>query len=119
MARAFPTWLVVSGWIAEVLSLPLVGRLVYEQTYLTWKSGLQMIGFTFVHTQMFLALIGAFALFALVAWLIAAAVCLVAYRASRHRKDIVQFAAIGATVGIASLPYEFWQGITRAILGPS
>ena len=57
------------GWIAFAGAFPLVLRFVYEQTVMTWGRGLQMVGWTIIHTSGGLFVLGILAVFLLHIWL--------------------------------------------------
>jgi hypothetical protein len=45
-SSGLPKWLMISWLIVFPLAFLLTARFIYEQTYLTWAHGLQMVGFT-------------------------------------------------------------------------
>ena len=46
-----PGWLQATGWYALPGMIVLVSRVVYEQTALTWRDGVQMVGFSLAHSH--------------------------------------------------------------------
>lgn len=58
--RRFPKLLTVSWWFVYLPLLALEARLLYEETWLTYTRGEQMIGFTMAHKFPELLLLGFF-----------------------------------------------------------
>ena len=59
----FPVWLTWMGWLALPGGGMLLARMIYEQTYLTWSEGPQMLGFALWHVYAGYALLGYVCLF--------------------------------------------------------
>jgi hypothetical protein len=107
-----PPWL--SAWF--LLSFAgvcwMVGRMVWEQTLLTWRQGPQMVGFTLAHAQLgllFFFLIS-LALFML-AYLAVLVVSVVAI-AKRRRVPPLRWLVLAGCALVVSLlfvPYSMWQ----------
>ena len=49
-ADRLPRWLTAIGVVAAPGAVYLAARLVYEQTFLTWRNGPQMVGFALAHS---------------------------------------------------------------------
>jgi hypothetical protein len=111
MSSPKETWFWRAVWLpAYVLTVLLTLRLVYEQTWLSWQRGPQMIGFSLAHSGWALPLFAG-TLF-MVVWSVAATVLLIAQRL-RHgavspgiRKRWLM--AI-ATLCITFLPERAWR----------
>ena len=109
------------GWLAFVGAFPLVLRFAYEQTVMTWDRGLQMVGWTLIHTYGGLFVLGIFVVMLLHIWLLA----FVALWVRRLiRKECVpfrawtQFAVLGCAIALFYIPYDFWQFMTVELAGP-
>lgn len=99
----------------------LAARLTWEQTFLTWDRGPQMVGFSLAHTGGVLALF----LFACLAlsylWVFATLILLIWYsiRGRRPRgSHFLQFGLLAGTVGLLLVPYGFWQWVGVRTVGP-
>ncbi|SRR5258708_18300137 len=49
--RPFPRFLILMGVPFAVIATLLAIRLIWEQTFLTWAEGPQMIGFSLMHNE--------------------------------------------------------------------
>jgi len=112
----------VWGWLAFAGAFPLALRFVYEQTVMTWNHGIQMAGWTLVHTSGGIVVLGILAAILMHGWLLAFVVVWVRRRITQ--KGSLQFGAwtqflvlVCATV-LFSVPYEFWQFATLEVSGP-
>lgn len=101
----------------------LVGRLVWEQTVLSWRHGPQMVGFSLMHTELglFLLLLVSTLLFVLC---LSGAVAVTAVALWRGR-PIPALRCLGIALGVcvlgtAFVPYATWQCIfvAKIAVGP-
>jgi len=123
MVSRLPLWLKVWFGVTFAGISWLVGRLVWEQTILTWRHGLQMVGFTLVHTELHLYL-GALLsglLFAL-AYLVVLGISIVDVARGR-RVAVGRWLALVLSAAVVSLlfvPYSTWQRlfVTKLANGP-
>jgi hypothetical protein len=115
-----PRWLVL-GRIALPGTVLLALDRIYEQTFLTWSQGEQMVGFSVSH------LLGPLVLLAFLSVIIGHvflfAVCLVAVsRRLQHREVPRIHWALAVTllvsVCILYIPYSVWKRATIAVRGP-
>jgi len=109
-------------WLIFLPATLFVSRLVYEQTYLTWLQGDQMIGFTLVHnhTSFFLITFIAFC----IAFLMAVYALIKFIINYNMKKNISRYFIIKNTLLLFLLilmiiPYEWWKAITVFIFGTS
>ncbi len=117
-----PTWLRIWGILAWPGALYFVGRIVWEETLLTWRQGPQMVGFSLAHSGLILPLLLSVVL--AVVWL---TVVLVRSAVSLHRARKVSASRWLMLVGGAALlclllvPYGFWQRLDAASIakGPN
>jgi ankyrin repeat protein len=109
------------GWLAFVGAFPFVLRFAYEQTVMTWDVGLQMVGWTLIHTHGGLFVLGIFAVIFLHIWLLVF-VALWARRLIRKERvpfgTWTQFAILGWAIVLLYIPYGFWQFVTVEFAGP-
>jgi hypothetical protein len=106
--------LVAIGVPAVLFTAILAGRMLWEETFLTIQQGPQMLGFSLAHGSGALLLLAPFllALWLLVA-LVTMAVCLWRKR-SLSRCYWLTLASAIVTLGVLSIPPQFWQ---RAFIG--
>jgi hypothetical protein len=70
--RVFGRGLIIWWWSAFIAAAPLYFRLLWEQTYLTWQKGPQMIGFSLAHQHPEVLLVGLAGYAAMCGWLVVA-----------------------------------------------
>jgi hypothetical protein len=114
-----PLGIRVWGGIAILSSAGLAGRLVWEQTALTWRYGPQMVGFSLVHGSGAILLLSPLLL---LSWLVV--VVTLTVRAKVKSKGITwkrwaAFAFAFIVLGGMLLPYGFWQRVFVARLASS
>ena len=105
-----PLWVIISWCLIFPGAFLLTARLVYEQTYLTWVSGAQMVGFSMAHQQLLFLLWGSISILAIHIWLLIVAVILVKRRfqlASRWQRKAVGLTAL--TLVLNYVPYAVWE----------
>ena len=47
--RGFPRWWTITGYVLLAAAALFAGRIIYEETILTWNNGPQMVGFALAH----------------------------------------------------------------------
>jgi ankyrin repeat protein len=114
-----PRWVMISWFIVFPLAFLLIARFIYEQTYLTWARGLQMVGFTLAHQGLGFLIPGMLALGLTHVWLLIVVVLVIVSR--RYRRPTA-FQAIIISVTILALvlnyiPYLWWQELVVRIPG--
>ena len=107
------------GVVSTALVLPLSLRLVWEMTYLTWKNGPQMIGFSLAHTFPILILLGAVSWIFSAVWLVGMAGATALRKTSLTKEKAALLIGVASVLVAPVLPYEFWQWTTAAIFGPT
>lgn len=118
MNATTPAWRFHTLGIATTLvSGSLAARLVWEQTWLTWQSGPQMVGFSLAHGTAALVLVIAPLL--LIVWILAIVVR--GWRALRGRVRLSRLdwahCATAAVIAAAIFsPYRWWQTLFAARL---
>lgn len=96
-----------------------VGRIVFEETVLTWAYGPQMIGFTMAHTMPLMLLAGLIGLGGGLLWFLIALVLLYRRRFRVPFFDwlpIVMLVLLGVMI---SIPYQTWEELMVRSLGRS
>ena len=116
-----PLWLRILGVIAAPGTVFLAARLVYEQTWLTWRRGPQMVGFALAHSGLVLPLLLSTVLMLLWCVAVLGRSLWVLWRGksvSRHRWAVL-VAAI-ALMLVFLVPYSAWQrlAVGRLASGP-
>jgi tetratricopeptide (TPR) repeat protein len=112
-----PKWIRKSGIFALPGSVLLAALLIYEQTYLTWAEGPQMVGFALAHAFTGLSMFG------LLSWLVGAIALIsgLAYAGwKRVRITSVDWSLLVALATFTLwvfVPYGSWQTLTIRILG--
>ena len=110
-----------SGWLGLAPAASLAGRLVYEQTFLTWSHGPHMVGFALAHALMPWLLVGMVGAFWSHLWVVLFAFT-VAYRLARNRVlpqlDWIQCSVIVLVLTTFYVPYGWWQYATVTVAGP-
>jgi len=118
LSAPFRVW----GWLAFLGAFPLALRFIYEQTVMTWNHGLQMVGWTLVHTYGGLFVLGILAAILMHGWLVAFVVIWVRRRKTQTALlpfgARTQFVVLGCATALFYVPYEFWQFVTLEVSGP-
>jgi hypothetical protein len=114
--RAFPRGLIHAGWPFVAAATLLAFDLVYEQTFLTWERGPQMIGFSLMHSGVGALLI--LVVYAGLLWVAAVVVYAVLSRSFGGTLTLVLLACYGLAWVIMSIPYHWWQLQMVERLGP-
>jgi hypothetical protein len=101
--------LLAMGFVPLIGTALLAGRLIWEQTALTWKQGPQMVGFSLAHGAGGILLL---APFLLAFWAVIALVLIVINLAKKRRTDTptcVAFGLAALLLGLLSVPSGVWQ----------
>jgi len=107
--RTFPKILWIVGIPFVIVAWIVAARLVWEQTVLSWKYGLQMAGFAFIHSGPGPILLPI--LYASLIWLVVVLIMLARTKSFGGKFGLVVFLAYGLAVGLLQIPYGFWQRI--------
>jgi Ankyrin repeats (many copies) len=106
MNRSFPAILTRLGYFFSGSTFLLMVRLVWEQTFLTWERGLQMVGFSLMHSP--LGIVAVLSFFGGAMWFVVTLGTML-YRKSvggvRTATSLVLFAL---SFGLLSCSYGFW-----------
>jgi hypothetical protein len=118
--RRLPIAVAVLGWLLIVATTCLAGRLIWEMTFLTWRRGPQMIGFSLMHGYAAPLILSPFLLSL---WLLLSLIILCIWKIKRYAiarsTFIVVLAAVGA-LGALSIPQSFfdWIFVGRLVDSP-
>lgn len=107
-------WFKGIGIVLLVSTFLLVVRLVWEQTYLSWQNGPQMVGFSLLHGHFFFLF---FSPVLLAVWLAAALMATLVAEWKKKRVSPVRWITIllsALLLGSLFIPYSLWQ---RAFVG--
>jgi hypothetical protein len=107
MKTNLPKALVLAGVPIVAAALFLAARLVWEQTVWTWNSGLQMVGFSLMHSG--LGAILMLALYGGVLWAAAILIAMVVKRSLGGPWPVALLLAYAIAWGVVATPYGFWQ----------
>lgn len=105
-----PLWVIIGWCVIFPGAFLITARFVYEQTYLTWASGAQMVGFTLAHQQILFLFWGFASTVAAHVWLLVVALILVKRRFKLGSRW--QWAVVGLTalmLGLNYVPYAAWE----------
>lgn len=115
----FPRGWTIAGYVLLAGSALLVGRIIYEETILTWVHGPQMVGFAMAHGALPLIVgAGLVGLLGGSIWLIASLVLLFRRQFHVPLTDWVPIVLLCALAAMLFIPYETWQELTVRIAGP-
>jgi hypothetical protein len=115
----FPSGWTIAGYVLLAGSALLVGRIIYEETILTWVHGPQMVGFAMAHGALPLIVgAGLVGLLGGSIWLIASLVLLFRRQFHVPLTDWVPIVLLCALAAMLFIPYETWQELTVRIAGP-
>lgn len=115
----FPKVWTVCGYVVLLLLAIFVGRIVFEETTLTWAFGPQMIGFAMAHTMPFMMFSGLIGLVGGLLWMLVSLV--LAYR-RRFRILMIDWfpMVLLPLLGVVLfIPYEAWEELMMRALGRS
>jgi Ankyrin repeats (many copies) len=105
-----PVWLAFWGMVALPGAAYLSFRLAWEQTFLSWKRGPQMVGFSLAHTGPFFELLLSYV--CLLVWL-AIVLALTVWRMARGAKvSWVRWASVAGVAFVlilGAVPYAAWM----------
>jgi hypothetical protein len=112
IARAsFPGALLKFWWVAFVLGGVAVVEQVWEQTFLTWRHGPQMIGFTLLHVYPELAILGIIGYYLMIVWLLTAASFLAIRKAFPVPGHLPFLFLPLIAIALSVVPYSFWASL--------
>jgi hypothetical protein len=115
----FPKAWTITGYLLLAGAVLFVGRIVYEETILTWNNGPQMIGFAMMHGAVPLFLIaGLVGLPGSLFWMIVSLVLLSRKKFRIPLVDWVPMALIVIFAALLFIPYGTWEELVVHFAGP-
>jgi hypothetical protein len=109
----------IAGYLLFGAAAAFVGRIVYEETILTWLSGPQMVGFAMMHGSLpFILVAGFIGVPGVLFWV---AVSLVLLIRRKFRVPLIDWIPMILSLLLAVLifiPYEAWEEFMVRIAGP-
>jgi Ankyrin repeats (3 copies) len=119
MRRGFPRPWLVAGYVFCALAALFVGRVVYEETVLTWKNGPQMVGFTMAHASVpWILIAGIIGVSCGMIWTF---VSIIQLFRRKFRVSPFDWLAIGLfcfLVVLLIIPYAAWEELLARTVGP-
>jgi hypothetical protein len=107
------------GFVVCAVCAPFVGRIVYEETILTWNNGPQMVGFALAHGAAPLILIAGFlGLPCGLLWMLVSLVLLFRRKFRVPAFDWLPMVLLSSLFAILLIPYETWEELVVRTLGP-
>lgn len=114
-SKPLPPWLRYIGWIAVPGTLACAFRSVYEHTLLTWRHGVQTLGFSLAHTEpglmLLMAVSQALACIFLVGVIVATGLRLLG-RTGWPQVNLFPMAILVMAFLLLMVPYEFWMALS-------
>lgn len=107
MKTVLPRLLVIAGFPFVAAAYLLAARLIWEQTILSWSNGLQMVGFSLMHSGLGVILL--LAVFVGLLWVAAMLVAMAVKRSFGGPLAVSLLLAYGIALVLMSTPYGFWQ----------
>ena len=118
-AIGFPKPWMVTGYVLSAIGAIFAGRVIYEETILTWKDGPQMIGFAVAHTMPLLLLAGPIGVCSGLLWVI---VSLILMSRRRFHAPLADWAPLVFLLFLGAMlliPYETWEELMVRTFGRS
>jgi hypothetical protein len=108
---SFPGVLLKFWWVAFVLGGALVLEHVWEQTFLTWRHGPQMVGYTLLHVYPEFAILGIIGYYLMFVWLLIATIFLIRRRAFPIPRHLAFLFLPLIAITLSVVPYSFWASL--------
>jgi hypothetical protein len=108
----------VAGTLILIFALPLIVRILWEETFLTCERGPQAVGFAMGHVMPALLILGSLGVLVALIWLACAAYLALWKRIRLTVTDRVFVATVLILVCLMFVPYGFWEYSMRKICGP-
>lgn len=110
MTRTFPRSLLFVGFPIVAAAWALAIRLVWEQTFLTWERGPQMVGFALMHSGLGILLI--LTLYVGLLWLVIVLIAAARAKTLGGKLGAGLLISYALAWGLILTPYGFWQRIS-------
>jgi hypothetical protein len=117
--NGFPRAWTTTGYVVCAVSALFVGRIVYEETILTWTNGPQMVGFALAHGAAPLILIaGLIGLPCGLLWVLVSLILLFRRKFRVPVFDWLPMILLPFLVVMLLIPYETWEELLVRTVGP-
>jgi ankyrin repeat protein len=117
--RGFPRWWTITGYVLLAGAALFAGRIIYEETILTWNNGPQMVGFALAHGALpVVSIAGLIALPCGAIWVIGSLILLLRRRFRAMLIDWLPVIFLPVLAALLSIPYAMWEELTVAAAGP-
>src|SRR5882724_4521233 len=119
VTNGFPKAWTVAGCVLLSAAAVFVGRIVYEETILTWLSGPQMVGFAMMHGALpFILIVGFIGLPGTLLWVTVSLVLLIRRKFQVPAIDWIPMILSLLLAARLFIPYEAWEEFMVRIAGP-
>jgi hypothetical protein len=117
--NGFPVgWRILGYFLLGATSL-FVGRILYEETLLTWLDGPQMVGFAMAHGAVpFIFLAGMIGIPGGLLWIVASVIMRVWKKSPLLGIDWIPLIALPVVMSLLLVPYSFWEEFVVRVAGP-
>jgi hypothetical protein len=105
----------VFGGLSVAGTVLFAGRIIYEQTFLTWHRGLQMVGFSLFHSG--IGLLGILSVLTAIFWTLVVVTRAVARRERVSRTNCALIAVLVVCCGGLTVPYGQWKLLMARTFG--
>jgi len=112
-----PSWMLRVGWPVLLIAGLLAIEAVWEQTFLTWLRGPQMVGFAVAHIFGPLLLLGLLCVLLSHLWAVVALTMVIRYRLWRRKATMFLLVATIAIPPLVWVPYEAWLVLMHRTVG--
>ena len=114
-----PSAWTTSGFVLCAVSALFTGRIVYEETILTWTNGPQMVGFALVHGAAPLILIaGLVGLPCGLLWMLVSLILFFRRKFRVRVFDWLPMVFLSSLIMMLLIPYETWEELVVRTVGP-
>lgn len=107
----------LAWWVLFPGAAVLAARLVFEQTYLTWRYGPQMVGFALAHGGAIVMPLLMLSAALLHVWVLGSTVTLLWHRANVDRSHLLKLALAVLVTGVLYVPYSMWKSLVIGLGG--
>lgn len=115
----FPKPWIIAGYTLLVAAALFVGRIVYEETILTWTNGPQMVGFAMMHGAVPVFLLsGLIGVPGSLLWMIVSLVWLFKKKFGIPPADWAPIISLIILAALLFIPYESWEELAVHVAGP-
>lgn len=115
----FPKLWTIIGYVLLWGTALFVGRIVYEETVLTWVHGPQMVGFAMMHGAVpFVPVAGLIGIPGSVLWIVVSLILLFTRKFRISLADWIPMIGLVILAVLLFIPYERWEELVLRLAGP-